>query len=61
METLIGAAGTSPADLVAQVEQLAAIGVTDVCLASGRGAGRTPTEHLDVLLAGHAALAALAG
>jgi probable F420-dependent oxidoreductase len=60
VETLIGAAGTSPADLVASVERLAAIGVTHVCLASGRGAGRSPAEHLDVLLAGHDALAALA-
>jgi probable F420-dependent oxidoreductase len=60
VETLVPVADMKAAELLEAVERLAGIGVTHVCLASGRGAGRSPAEHLDVLLAGHDALAALA-
>ncbi len=49
------ASGT-PDDWRVRLDELASQGVTHVCLASGRGTGRSPQDHLDTLLAAHAAL-----
>jgi probable F420-dependent oxidoreductase len=58
VETLIGVGDGGPAEWSDQVEQAAAAGVTQVCLASGRGRGRTPADHLERLLEAGKALIA---
>ena len=50
IETLMGVGDGGPDEWAEQVEQVAALGVTQVCLASGRGRGRTPADHLQRLL-----------
>ena len=56
VETLIGVGDGTPGEWRAAVDTLAEAGVTHVALASGRGAGRSPQQHLDTLLAGMDAL-----
>lgn len=56
VELLMPVASGTPDDWRAKLDELAAQGVTHVCLASGRGTGRSPQDHLDTLLAAQAAL-----
>ena len=60
VETLTGVGAGTPDEWRAKIEQLASIGINQVCLTSGRGAGRTPQQHLDTLLAGYEAIRDLA-
>jgi len=56
VETLVPVADGTPDDWRRTIDDLAAVGVTHVCLASGRKQGRTPGQHLETLLAAHEAL-----
>ena len=56
VEILMPVAAGTPDDWSRNLATLAGAGVTHVCLASGRGAGRSPQDHLDRLLEAHKAL-----
>ena len=56
VEILMPVAAGGPDEWKARVDELAAAGVTHVCLASGRGQGRTPEQHLERLVEAAAAL-----
>jgi probable F420-dependent oxidoreductase len=56
VEILTGVGSGTPDQWQAKLSELAAQGATHVCLASGRGTGKTPGQHLEVLLKAKAEL-----
>lgn len=56
VEILMPVAAGSPDDWARNLDALGRAGVTHVCVATGRGMGRSPQEHLDRLLEAHQAL-----
>ncbi len=57
VETLVSLASGTPDDWHAEVHRLAALGITEVCLATGRKNGRTPAQHFELLTKGAGAFA----